>query len=186
MEVANASHYDGATALAEGVMMAYNVLRGKRRKVAPLPGDPPRVPGRGAHLYPGHAHRRSSATTALRTDGRLVDLIDDDTACVAVQNPNFFGELDDAGALHALADAAHAKGALLIVAGYPIALGLFQPPGAYGADIAVGEAQPLGMRPQLWRPLPGLLLPAGKSTCARWPGGWSGRRSTPTASAAMC
>jgi glycine dehydrogenase subunit 1 len=144
MEVTNASHYDGATALAEGVLMAYNVLRGKRHK---------------ALLFPSiHPEYRAVVRTYIQgmpidvVDDQnlddvagLPDMIDDDTFCVAVQNPNFFGELNDTDALRALADAAHAKGALLIVVGYPIALALIQPPGAYGADIAVGEAQPLGV-----------------------------------------
>ena len=54
MEVANASHYDGATSTAEAVIMALNVGRGQAQEGDPLPGGPPRVPGRGAHLHPGH------------------------------------------------------------------------------------------------------------------------------------
>jgi glycine dehydrogenase subunit 1 len=144
MEVANASHYDGATALAEGVLMAYHVLRGKRRKALLSPAIHPEyrqvvrtyVQGMDIELVGGRGVGGDVET--------LRDAIDDDTFCVVVQNPNFFGELESVQALRALAGAAHDKKALLIVAGYPIALALVQPPGAYGADIALGEAQPLG------------------------------------------
>jgi glycine dehydrogenase subunit 1 len=144
MEVANASHYDGATALAEGVLMAYNVLRGKRRKALLSPSIHPEYRA-VVRTYVQGMPIDVVGDEDLQVGDRLADEIDDDTFCVAVQNPNFFGELYDADALHGLADAAHAKGALLIVTGYPIPLALIQPPGAYGADIAVGEAQPLGV-----------------------------------------
>ncbi len=141
LEVANASHYDGATALAEGVLMAYNVLRGRRHKAILAPTVHPEyrqvvrtyVQGMDIHLVGDEA-----------PDGELTALIDDDTFCVVVQNPNFFGELYALPYLRALAEVAHAHRALLIVVGYPIALALIKPPGEYGADIAVGDAQPLG------------------------------------------
>jgi glycine dehydrogenase subunit 1 len=143
MEVANASHYDGATALAEGVLMAHSVLRGQRHKAILSPTIHPEyravvrtyVQGLGIEVV---------ADDALANDARLGECIDGDTFCVAVQNPDFFGELRDTESLQALAEAAHAQRALLVVVGYPIALALFQPPGSYGCDIAVGEAQSLG------------------------------------------
>ena len=145
MEVANASHYDGATALAEGVLMAYNVLRAKRGKAL-----------MSSRIHPEYREvvRTYTQGIEIRVTGdespdigieELAAQIDDDTCCVAIQNPDFYGELSSTAQLRALADAAHARGALLIVSGYPIALALLQPPGAYGADIAVGEAQPLGV-----------------------------------------
>jgi len=144
MEVANASHYDGATALAEGVLMAYNVLRGKRHKALLPPSIHPEYRA-VVHTYVQGMPIQILDDTDLDDLDSLAQRIDDDTFCVVVQNPNFFGELQDTGALHALAEAAHTRDALLIVVGYPIALALIQPPGAYGADIAVGEAQPLGV-----------------------------------------
>jgi glycine dehydrogenase subunit 1 len=144
MEVANASHYDGATALAEGVLMGYNVLRGKRHKALLAPSIHPEYRA-VVRTYVQGLPIEVCDDTDLDDQGSLAARIDDDTFCVAVQNPNFFGELQDLDALRALAEKAHAKRALLIVAGYPIALALIQPPGAYGADIAVGEAQPLGV-----------------------------------------
>jgi glycine dehydrogenase subunit 1 len=144
MEVANASHYDGATALAEGVLMAYNVLRGKRHKALLAPSIHPEYRDVVRTYVQGMPIEILDRAELDDLDS-LTALIDDDTFCVAVQNPNFFGELQELGALRALAEAAHARRALLIVVGYPIALALIQPPGAYDADIAVGEAQPLGV-----------------------------------------
>ncbi len=143
MEVANASHYDGATALAEGVLMAHNVLRGQRHKAILSPAIHPEYRA-VVRTYVQGLDIEIVADDTLANDARLPERIDDDTFCVAVQNPNFFGELQDMDALRALAEAAHARRALLIIVGYPIALALLQPPGAYGCDIAVGEAQPLG------------------------------------------
>ena len=145
LEVANASHYDGATALAEGVMMAYNVQRGKRQKAI--------VSSRSHPEYREVVHTYAQGTeievrgdeTADAGLDALIAQIDSDTCCVAVQQPDFLGELESIERLRALANAAHAHDALLIVVAYPIALALLQPPGAYGADIAVGEAQPLGV-----------------------------------------
>jgi glycine dehydrogenase subunit 1 len=74
----------------------------------------------------------------------LTVLCDDDTACVIVQNPDFLGQLHSPAEMQALADAVHSCGALLAVAVDPISLGLFTPPAEYGADIVVGEGQPLG------------------------------------------
>lgn len=144
LEVANASHYDGSTALAEGVLMAYNVLRGKRRKVILSPG-----------IHPEYRQVVRTYTQGMDIEivgdgdpdadlNALEALIDEDTFGVVVQNPDFWGQLAPVDALRRLAQAAHDRNALLIVAGNPIALALIQPPGAYGADIALGEAQPLG------------------------------------------
>lgn len=143
MQVANASHYDGATALAEGVLMAYNVLRGRRRKAILSPTIHPEYRD-VVRAYVQGMDIEIAGDDALENDRLLKDKIDDDTFCVAVQNPNFFGELESVQALRELASAAHARRALFIVVGYPIALALIQPPGSYGADIALGEAQPLG------------------------------------------
>jgi glycine dehydrogenase subunit 1 len=144
LEAANASHYDGATALAEGVLMAYNVLRGKRQVALLSPTIHPEYRD-VVRTYVQGMPIQIRGDGALENDlDALKEMIDQDTFCVAVQNPDFFGDLESVQALRDLADATHAARALLIVVGYPIALALLQPPGAYGADIAVGEAQPLG------------------------------------------
>jgi glycine dehydrogenase subunit 1 len=88
--------------------------------------------------------------------------LDKDTACVVAQYPNFFGGLDD---LQALADAAHAAGALFVVAADPIALAILTPPGLLGADVCVGEAQPLGAPVSLGGPVCGFF--AGKKEFVR-------------------
>jgi len=141
MEVANASHYDGATSLAEAALMAVNVSRGRRKKVVISPL---------VHLEYRQTLRTYIRGTELVVTGDedltneigdLKDLLDENTACLIVQNPNFLGQLED---VNGLADAVHDAGALLVVAVDPISLGLFKPPGEYGADIVVGEGQSLG------------------------------------------
>jgi glycine dehydrogenase subunit 1 len=145
LEVANASHYDGATSLAEAVLMAYNVLRGKRRRVILSPAIHPEYRSVVQTYTQGMDVDLVTAGSLDSSIKALIDAIDDDTCCVAVQVPNFFGELESTAGLQELADAAHARKAMLIVVSYPIALALLKPPGDYGADIAVGEAQPLGV-----------------------------------------
>jgi len=143
MDVANASHYDGATALAEGIILAFNVHRGKKKKAILSPGIHPEyrqvvrtyTQGLGLEMV------GDDATNDLET---LKVLIDADTCCVAVQNPDFFGRLYTPAQMQSLADAAHAAGALFIVAADPISLGLFKAPGEYGADVVLGDGQPLG------------------------------------------
>jgi glycine dehydrogenase subunit 1 len=144
MDAANASHYDGATALAEAVVMALNVGRGKRKKVLLSPDIHPeyrevvRTYTQGMELTIAGDDDSANDVQALRA------LVDDDTCCVAVQNPDFLGRLSAPAEVQALADAAHAVKALLIVVADPISLGLFKPPGDYGADVVLGEGQPLG------------------------------------------
>ena len=140
MEVANASMYDGATATAEAVMMANRVTRRAKAVVS-------------GNLHP---HYRDTAATLARFQGFTLDCappqpqggedlaarIDADTACVVVQYPDLFGNIAD---FSELAAAAHAKGALLVVAVTEIvALGALRPPGAMGADIVAAEGQSLG------------------------------------------
>ncbi|HUT20931.1 MAG TPA: aminomethyl-transferring glycine dehydrogenase subunit GcvPA [Anaerolineae bacterium] len=145
LEVANASHYDGATALAEGVLMAYNIRRAKRRKAILSPRIHPEYRD-VVRTYTQGTEICILGDESVDADlGELIAQIDSDTCCVAIQNPDFLGKLESIDQLRALASAAHAHDALLIVVAYPIALALLQPPGAYGADIAVGEAQPLGI-----------------------------------------
>jgi glycine dehydrogenase subunit 1 len=159
MEVANASHYDGATSMAEAVIMALAVGRGKRNKVIFAPTVHPEyratvrtyTQGMGLTIVGDEApYGEGVPPTSLLLEPagagleRLKALLDDDTACVIVQNPDFFGQLDSPAALQSLADAAHEAKALLIMSADPISLGLFKPPGEYGADIVVGEGQALG------------------------------------------
>ena len=144
MEASNVSHYDGATAAAEAVIMGVQLGRGKRRKVV-----------LSSTLHPQyreviHTYTQGMRLTAVGEDAPVGDLdalaalVDRETACLIVQNPDFLGRLYSPGEMQALADQVHAAGALFVVAADPISLGLFQPPGAYGADVVVGEGQPMG------------------------------------------
>ncbi len=144
MEVANASHYDGATSTAEAVIMALNVHRGGRRKVVISPAVHPQ------YRQVVRTYTQGMGLTILGDDRlgngpeELVALCDEETACVVVQSPDFFGRVWSPDRLQWLADQAHDRGALLVVVANPIALGVLKPPGACGADIVVGEGQALG------------------------------------------
>lgn len=141
MDVANASHYDGATAMAEAAVMALNSTRNKHTiLVAPSVHPQYRAVLRTYLQGLGVAIRGDEHPTAAIDD--VLAQIDESTAAVIVQTPDFFGQLHD---LKPIADAIHAQGGLLIAVVDPIALGLFQTPGAAGADIVVGEGQSLGI-----------------------------------------
>ena len=153
MDVANASMYDGSTACAEAVLMAQRIT--KRRK-AVLSGN----------LHPHYAQATETLARymdiTVETEGAapgkaddLVKYIDEDTACIVVQNPDVFGHVRD---LAPLAEAAHARGALLIaVVTEIVSLGLLKSPGEMGADIVVGEGQSLGVGLQFGGPYVGLF-----------------------------
>jgi len=143
MDVSNASHYDGATAAAEAVSLAYANFRGRRTKVVLSPNLHPHY-RETIHTY---NHGSSIEITGEPVDIRLgpealVPLIDENTALVIVQYPDFFGRIYDCTAL---VEAAHARGALVSVSANPIALGMLKAPGEFGADIVTGEGQPLGI-----------------------------------------
>ncbi|MHB1296671.1 MAG: aminomethyl-transferring glycine dehydrogenase subunit GcvPA [Anaerolineae bacterium] len=141
MDVSNASHYDGATALAESVIMALSTARGRRNKVVIAPTVHPEYRETVRTYLQGTTARIVGDEHLRVSDQDLVTLVDDETACLVVQNPDFLGRIHD---LSAVADAVHAKKALFVVVCNPISLGMLTPPGAYGADIALGEGQPLG------------------------------------------
>jgi glycine dehydrogenase subunit 1 len=141
MQAANASHYDGATSLAEAVTMAHEVQRGKRKKIVASPAVNPQYL---AVLQTYHQHRdykivghRGNASIA-----DLTDMIDEQTMLVIIQYPDFFGQVKD---FKELVKAAKKHGALVCVVTDPIACALLKPPGQWGADIVVGEGQPLGI-----------------------------------------
>ncbi len=142
MEVSNASHYDGATSMAEAVIMANNHHREKRKKVIVSPAIHPHyrqvvrtyTQGMGLTIT-GDENLQAGLPEVLRQ-------VDKDTALFIVQTPNFFGEIED---LTGVAEKVHAAGALLCLAVDPVSLGLLQAPGALGADIVGGEGQALGI-----------------------------------------
>jgi glycine dehydrogenase subunit 1 len=145
MQVSNASHYDGATAVAEAVAMAYAQFRGKRTKIVLSPAVNPqyRAVLRTYIQDLSLTIQGDNLSDDLVSDARsLITFIDDNTALVIVQYPDFFGRIDD---FNTLIETAHALGALVCVAANPIALGLLKTPGEMGADIVAGEGQPLGI-----------------------------------------
>lgn len=144
MDAANASHYDGATSLAEAVITATSVARGKRQKVVLSPGIHPEYRAAVRTYTQGMRLTVTGDETDAADPEALTEMVDRDTACVIVQNPSFLGYLEEPEALCMLADAAHAAGALFVVCADPISLGLFLPPADYGADIVCGEGQALG------------------------------------------
>jgi glycine dehydrogenase subunit 1 len=150
MEVSNASHYDGATAVAEAVALANAQFHGRRTKVVVSPAVHPQyrqtlrtyVQAMQLELVgddPKAVHAEGSSTGNPES---LIPLIDAETALVIVQYPDFFGRIFD---YTQLIEAAHSLGALVCVAANPIALGLLKTPGEMQADIVVGEGQPLGI-----------------------------------------
>jgi glycine dehydrogenase subunit 1 len=142
MEVVNASHYDGATSMAEAAIMAMNVSNMKRRKIVVSPSVHPQYRNVLRTYNPDPSVIITGDEDLSNNLETLKGMLDKDTACLIVQNPDFFGQLLD---VDGLADAVHAAGALLVVVANPImSLGLLKPPGEYGADIVAAEGQPLG------------------------------------------
>ena len=141
MEVANASLYDGGTALAEAAIMALRIT-GRSRLVidgAVNPFSREIIRTYLANLDVDIVE--IAPKQGLEDMARLDAALDGDTAAVIVQNPNFFGSLND---FTGLAAEAHANGALLIASVYPVSLGMVKSPGEMGADIVVGDGQSLG------------------------------------------
>jgi glycine dehydrogenase subunit 1 len=132
MEVANSGMYDGATGVAEAALMAARVTG--RSRIAVL-----------SSVSPAYREVLTTYASGPELTINLIDpahlSLDGGTACLIVQQPNFFGYLEG---LAGCAEAAHSVGALLVVSSDPVSLGLFRPPAEYGADVVVGEGQALG------------------------------------------
>jgi glycine dehydrogenase subunit 1 len=142
MGMANSSMYDGPTSLAEAGTMAAGAT--KRNKI---------VVSRAVHpesraILLSYARGLDLEVVEVGLNDGLTDLdalrgaVDDQTAAVIVQYPNFFGGIEDLTSIETIA---HDTGSLFIVSANPLSLGLLKPPGEFGADIVVGEAQPLGI-----------------------------------------
>ncbi len=156
MDVANASLYDGATALAEAVLMATGATGRNRALLSEALAPAARAATRTAcEAGGGELVEVPKDDESGRTDlGRLAEMLGDDVACVALAQPNYFGVIEE---MAEAARLAHEAGALLIAMVEPISLGLLTPPGECGADITVGEGQPLGLPPGFGGPLLGLF-----------------------------
>ncbi|AXP43948.1 glycine dehydrogenase [Staphylococcus aureus] len=150
MDVANSSMYDGMTSFAEACILAFSQT--KKNKI---------VVSKGLHyqalqvLHTYAKTRKEFEVVEINLDGTVTDLkkleaaVDDETAAVAVQYPNFYGSIEDLEKIHSFIED---KKALFIVYANPLALGLLTPPGSFGADIVVGDTQPFGIPAQFGGP----------------------------------
>ncbi|SCR15066.1 glycine dehydrogenase [Staphylococcus aureus] len=150
MDVANSSMYDGMTSFAEACILAFSQT--KKNKI---------VVSKGLHyqalqvLHTYAKTRKEFEVVEIYLDGTVTDLkkleaaVDDETAAVAVQYPNFYGSIED---LEKIQSFIEDKKALFIVYANPLALGLLTPPGSFGADIVVGDTQPFGIPAQFGGP----------------------------------
>ena len=154
MDVSNASMYEGATAAAEAVLMA-RAVNGRRRVVVSSAVHPD-VRG----VLATYVKHLPIELTAVQTAGGLTNpedvrqAVNDETAAVVIQTPNFFGHIERLDRFSAIA---HECGALLIVSVDPISCALLKPPGSLGADIVVGDGQPLGIPMSLGGPTLGFM-----------------------------
>jgi glycine dehydrogenase subunit 1 len=145
MEVANAGMYDGPTAFAEACLMAARITR--RTRIGVLTTADARLP---ETLI---AYSKYQDVELVEIEPGATD-IPDDLACISIQSPNFFGEIEDVERLTKLA---HENGALSVVHVNPTALGLFRPPGDFDVDIVTAEGQPLGVPLAFGGPYVGLF-----------------------------
>ena len=169
MEVANASMYDGASAAAEAVLMARRMTR--KRRVIISEGVHPEYLETVRTYLAGMGEADAIAAVAIGKDGRtdpaaIQSAIDDDTACVLVGYPNFFGVVEDLAAIRAVVTG---DVQLISATSEPYALSVIKSPGALGVDIAVGEGQALAVPPQLGGPGVGLFS-CRMSAVQRMPG----------------
>jgi glycine dehydrogenase subunit 1 len=157
MDVANASMYDGATALAEGALIPVSATKNRHRIVV------------SGTVHPGYREVLKTYCTALAVD--LIELpiptdsfvttvddirpyLSDDLASVVVQYPNFFGAIED---IEAIGEAAHDAGGSLVVSTLPVPVGILKSPGELGADVVAAEGQSLGVAQSYGGPYVGLL-----------------------------
>jgi glycine dehydrogenase subunit 1 len=142
MDLANSSMYDGGTALAEAGTLAAGHTRRKKLLVSetvnPESRDVVLSYASGQYIEVVTVPQKDGVTDMAK----LEELMDEDTAAVLVQYPNFFGQIED---IQKIGEIAHAKGGLFVVSSNPLALGILTPPGKLGADITVGDAQPFGI-----------------------------------------
>ena len=159
MEVATASHYDGATATAEAALMACR-LTGRHRVAVSTAVNPQARRVLATYCAgPGIEIVEVAADTAeggsgLTAPDAAAGALKDGCACLIVQQPNMFGGIEP---MAELADAAHAAGALMVAVVEPTSLALLSAPGSYGADIVAAEGQPLGIPPSYGGPYVGLM-----------------------------
>lgn len=167
--VANASMYDGSTACWEAVAMATRVTRRKKAVISGALHPHYTETIKTMAKFTGDEIADSAPSLQPQPDNAgLIARIDDQTACVVVQYPDILGRIPD---LAAIAEAAHAKGALLVAVNTePVALGAIQSPGELGADIVVGEGQSIGVGLQFGGPYLGLFAVRDPKHVRQMPG----------------
>jgi glycine dehydrogenase subunit 1 len=154
MDVSNASLYDASTAVAEAAFMAMRVT-GRREVLVAGSLHPEYLEVLRTYARGPEPSIRVAATTAGRlTPAAAAGVLGAESACLIVQSPNFLGLIED---MPALAEAAHAVGALLIAVVDPVSLAVLTPPGSYGADIVVGDGQSIGNMPNFGGPHVGFM-----------------------------
>ena len=167
--VANASMYDGSTACWEAVAMAGRVTKRSRAVLSGALHPHYAEVVKTMAKFTGDTIAGASPSIQPEPDtAGLIARIDDDTSCVVVQYPVILGRVND---LNEIADAAHAKGALLVVVNTePVALGALKAPGDMGADIVVGEGQSIGVGLQFGGPYLGLFAVRDPKHVRQMPG----------------
>ena len=152
MEVTNASMYDGATAMTEGAFMACRITKKKEivvsKAVNPMYREVLKTYAKGADLL------IREIEFDLKTGQTPVPDLGENSACYIIQQPNFFGCLEE---VSKLSDKVHSNGSIFITVADPISLGILKAPGDYGADIVAGEGQSLGLPQNFGGPLLGIL-----------------------------
>ncbi|WP_059103259.1 aminomethyl-transferring glycine dehydrogenase subunit GcvPA [Shouchella shacheensis] len=149
MDIANSSMYDGPTALSEAAMLSCGHTKKKTILVSKAVHPEARA------VLATNAYGQGFNVVEIDAANGTTDVEDleanygDDTACVIVQHPNFFGSLEPLAEIEAIA---HQGKAQFVVSSNPLALGLLKPPGAFGADIVIGDAQPFGISTQFGGP----------------------------------
>ncbi|MCX7787651.1 MAG: aminomethyl-transferring glycine dehydrogenase subunit GcvPA [Spirochaetes bacterium] len=170
MDTVNASHYDGAAALAEAVLLAYRAKGGERKTVVLSAAlHPEYIETVKTYIRPFGLQIRGLEEGAWKPE-ELERVTDESVCCVVVPFPTFFGSLV---VYRTLCMATHQKGALFIVSVDPISLALFEPPGSYGADIVTGEGQSLGSHLSFGGPGLGIFATRG-DLLRRMPGRLAG------------
>jgi len=173
MDVANASMYDGATALAEGALMTISLPKKRTRVVVSGTVHPAYREVLQTYL---EGQDLQVVEMPVAPDGFMTTLesilpfLDENLACVVIQYPNFYGSIEDVAAI---ADVVHDRGGALVVGTYPVPLGLLKPPGELGADIVAAEGQALGVAQSYGGPYVGLLA-ARQAYVRRMPGRLAG------------
>lgn len=183
LDVSNASHYDGATALAEAALLALKHTNRSKILIAQSVHPHYRETIRTYLTGTPYGHEEFQFTMSGKFDKQnLLSKLNADVAGVIFQTPNFFGIVED---LEGLSDTIHANGSLMILTGNPLSMGIFKSPGEWGADIAAGEGQPLGLSMEFGGPYLGYFV-VSQALMRRIPGRLSGLTEDADGKRAFC